>query len=55
MELLDVPGDGGLGGVDAPLPQVFQKLLLGLDLGGGDDVQDLLLSFAFHCPVLPSF
>ena len=48
MKLLDVPGDGGLGTGHAPLPQLLQELLLGLDVFLCDDVKDHGLAIVFH-------
>ena len=48
MELLDVPGNGGLGGLDAQVVQPLQKLLLGLDGLFADDLQQLFLPDIFH-------
>ena len=47
-QLLDVPGNGGLGGVVAGLLEGLEKLLLGFDVLGGDDLHDLCLSLGLH-------
>ena len=44
-QFLDIPGNGGLGAVEASLPQGIQQLLLSLHIGGGDDFHNLCLSF----------
>ena len=43
MQLLDVPGNGGLGGLHAAGAQLGEQLVLGLHVGLPDDAQDLLL------------
>ena len=47
-QLFDIPGNGGLGGLVARLLQRLQKLLLGFDILGGDDLHDFCLSLGFH-------
>ena len=54
-QLLDVPGDGGLGGPEAPLLQLQQQLLLGLYVACLDDLQYLRLSFTLHGAHPPNF
>ena len=48
MELLDVPGNGGLRGADTQIVQALQQLLLRLDSLLADDLQQLFLSHVFH-------
>ena len=48
VQLLDVPGNGGLGGLHPTLPQFGQKLVLGLHLMLLYDAQNLLLTLFFH-------
>ena len=53
MQLLDIPGNGGLCGMDAQLIEPLQQLLLGLNGFLTDDLQQLLLTdiFLAECPV----
>src|SRR5207302_10152232 len=43
-QLLDVPGDGGLGGLEAEPGQGLRHLLLGVQWAGLDQVQDRRLA-----------
>ena len=47
-QLLNIPGNGGLGAGKALFFQSLQKLLLGLHIGIGDDFHDFCLSFRLH-------
>ena len=48
MQLLDIPGNGCLGAVEALIRQRLQQLLLGLYIGIGNNLNDLRLSLCFH-------
>ena len=48
IQLLDVAGNGGLGGSDAAFAQIFQHFLLGLHILFGDDAQNFRLPIGFH-------
>ena len=54
-QLLDVPGNRGLGGGIAPGPQLIQQLLLGLHIHALNDVQDLRLTRTLHGTYPPNF
>ena len=54
MEFLDITGNGGLGGLHPPLPQLFQQLILGLNVMLLNDGEDLSLSSGFHARILLS-
>ena len=54
VQLLDVPGNGGLGAAYAARLQTSQELLLCLDVFLGNNLKQLLLPFIFHGVHLPS-
>src|SRR5690606_8646225 len=47
-QLLDVPGDGRLGDLDALLPEELSQLLLGADVPLADNLEDRCLAPPFH-------
>src|SRR5690606_18857108 len=47
-QLLDVPGDGRLGDLDALLPEELSQLLLGADVPFADNLEDRCLAPPFH-------
>ncbi len=53
MELLDVPGNGGLGAAEPPGLEPGQQLLLSLDVLLGNDLQDHGLPVKFHVSIPP--
>src|SRR5699024_2947694 len=47
-QLFDIPGDGSLGTPEALRLQSGQKLLLGFNIVGGNDLQNFCLPLTFH-------
>ena len=47
-QFLDITGNGGLSAAETGLFQFLQQLLLGLHIGGGNDLQNFSLSLRFQ-------
>jgi hypothetical protein len=47
-QFLDVPGNGGLGGIESRFLKGLEQLLLGFNVPGGDDLHDFRLTLGFH-------